>query len=266
MPACALLAQKNFVLHRSRPGERPAYAGMTGTVQYDGSRGIGWCCLVHPHPSPLPSRERGFGRLVLACCCTAHPASLWIADQVRNDGGIWAEFEISHVFIQLKFRLNEIQRVGFGNRSRYLCALPVTRSMVHSCGVILFCWSSFFIAARVAPPSGAGYMPSLVAISVMASSISWSDTVTISPPLSRTALITRKSPTAAGTLIPAASVLGFWNGSANCWLLRYAFTIGEHPSACTHIILGRSVPIHPSFCISSSAFHIPTIPVPPPVG
>ena len=29
MPACALVAQKNFVLHHSRPDERPAFAGMT---------------------------------------------------------------------------------------------------------------------------------------------------------------------------------------------------------------------------------------------
>ena len=30
--------------------------------------------LGHPHPSPLPSRERGILAVVLSCCCPAHPA------------------------------------------------------------------------------------------------------------------------------------------------------------------------------------------------
>jgi hypothetical protein len=42
--------------------------------------------------------------------------------------------------------------------------------------------------------------------------------------------------------------------------------MGAHPAACTEIIFGRSEPIHPSRSISSNAFHIPTSPVPPPVG
>jgi hypothetical protein len=47
---------------------------------------------------------------------------------------------------------------------------------------------------------------------------------------------------------------------------RYARTTGWQPSACTAIILGRRLPIQPSFSISSKAFHIPIIPTPPPVG
>ena len=80
MPACALAAQKNVVLHHSRPDERPAYAGMTvrgwlvldllvcpalWIPAYAGMTDrVGWCWLVRPRHTP----------------------PLWIADQVRNDG------------------------------------------------------------------------------------------------------------------------------------------------------------------------------------
>ena len=42
--------------------------------------------LISPSPLiPLPSRERGILSVGLSCC---HPTlHLWIADQVRNDGG-----------------------------------------------------------------------------------------------------------------------------------------------------------------------------------
>jgi hypothetical protein len=42
--------------------------------------------------------------------------------------------------------------------------------------------------------------------------------------------------------------------------------MGAQPLACTVIIRGRCEPIQPSRSISSNAFHIPTSPVPPPVG
>ena len=47
--------------------------------------GDGWCCLIHPHPSPLPSRERGFWRLVLDWLVVNPAPHLCIAGQVRND-------------------------------------------------------------------------------------------------------------------------------------------------------------------------------------
>ena len=45
-----------------------------------------------------------------------------------------------------------------------------------------------------------------------------------------------------------------------------ARTIGAHPALCTAIMRGRFEPIQPSASISSKAFQMPTIPVPPPVG
>ena len=71
---------------------------------------------------------------------------------------------------------------------------------------------------------------------------------------------------AAGTRIPAASVEGLTNGSANSRPASNAAAIGAQPSAWTLIMRGRSRPSQPSASISSNAFQIPTIPVPPPVG
>ena len=45
-----------------------------------------------------------------------------------------------------------------------------------------------------------------------------------------------------------------------------ARTIGAQFSACTDTIFGRRSDFQPSRSISSNAFHIPTMPVPPPVG
>ena len=71
---------------------------------------------------------------------------------------------------------------------------------------------------------------------------------------------------ADGTRIPAAIVCAFSQGSAWRSPRSNARTMGAQPSACTTIIFGRSLPIQPSASISSNAFHMPTIPVPPPVG
>ena len=86
MAKCALVAQKNVVLHHSRPDERPAYAGMTGWVGCRIERMLRH--RFHPHPNPLSSRERGFWRLVCLVvgprcgyCLKASmtdPATLWI--------------------------------------------------------------------------------------------------------------------------------------------------------------------------------------------
>ena len=45
-----------------------------------------------------------------------------------------------------------------------------------------------------------------------------------------------------------------------------ARTIGAHPVACTLTIRGRRLSIQPIVSISANAFHMPTRPVPPPVG
>ncbi len=42
--------------------------------------------------------------------------------------------------------------------------------------------------------------------------------------------------------------------------------MGAQPSDWTVTIRGRLGPIQPSFSISPNAFHMPTSPVPPPVG
>ena len=75
------------------------------------------------------------------------------------------------------------------------------------------------------------------------------------------------SPTAAGTRRPAGArgralpALG-----ASRAPVSNARTIGAQPSAWTDTIRGRSGPIRPSASSSSNAFHMPTRPVPPPVG
>ena len=55
-------------------------------------------------------------------------------------------------------------------------------------------------------------------------------------------------------------------GSAYSVPSSHARMMGAQPEACTVIMRGRSEPIQPSASISSNAFHIPTSPVPPPVG
>ena len=80
-------------------------------VQMRWIAGVGYFGLVHPHLSPLPSRERGILSVVLdllspsprpvdsrvggndglgvvgvgLLCAPRHAPPLWIADQVRND-------------------------------------------------------------------------------------------------------------------------------------------------------------------------------------
>ena len=66
--------------------------------------------------------------------------------------------------------------------------------------------------------------------------------------------------------MPAASVSGFSQGSANSVPSLKARTMGAQPSDCTANILGRLPSIQPIASISSNAFHMPTMPVPPPVG
>ena len=87
------------------------------------------------------------------------------------------------------------------------------------------------------------------------------------PPLSRTARSTRKSPIALGTRKPSATVLALGKSSERSWPSSNAFTIGAQCSACTDTMRGRTGEVFQPMCSSSSkAFHIPTMPVPPPVG
>ena len=124
----------------------------------------------------------------------------------------------------------------------------------------------FFSAASVAAPSGHAKIPSALLIWLTLFMISWSVTLMQAPPLSRAALSTRKSPSALGTLSPAASVEAFWKYSLSSLPSSYALTMGAQPSAWTLIILGRSLPIQPSSSSASKTFHMPMMPVPPPVG
>ena len=100
----------------------------------------------------------------------------------------------------------------------------------------------------------------------MSSTICWSVTASAVPPLSRMARRIRKSPIARGTRRPWAAVRAFSHGAAFSVPCSKARTIGAQPSACTETIRGRFAPIQPIASISSKAFHMPTRPVPPPVG
>jgi len=72
---------------------------------------------------------------------------------------------------------------------------------------------------------------------------------------------------ARGTRRPSATVDAFSHACAFSVPCSKARTIGAQFSACTDTIFGRRPPgTHPSCSISSNAFHIPTMPVPPPVG
>ena len=91
---------------------------------------------------------------------------------------------------------------------------------------------------------------------------------TARPPLWRIASSIMKSPTAAGTRSPLATVWAFGNSSANRSPRSNARTIGRTPSA-----LAAHQPRHPvadfsqpSSFSSWNAFHMPIRPVPPPVG
>ena len=56
---------------------------LTLVLSHQGRGDMVGVVLFHPHLSPLPSRERGFGCVGLLTRVTLPP--LWIADQVRND-------------------------------------------------------------------------------------------------------------------------------------------------------------------------------------
>ena len=71
---------------------------------------------------------------------------------------------------------------------------------------------------------------------------------------------------AFGTRRPEAIVWAPTCSSANALAASNARTIGWQPLAWTLNMRGRLPPIQPSSSISSNAFHMPTSPVPPPVG
>ena len=111
-------------------------------------------------------------------------------------------------------------------------------------------------------------MPSWRPMSIIPSTMARSGTAMAVPPLSRTARSTRKSPIAFGTRSPSATVRAPCHISARSVPSASARTIGAQPSACTLTMRGRLPPwgSQPMASISAKAFHMPTMPVPPPVG
>ena len=123
-----------------------------------------------------------------------------------------------------------------------------------------------FVAAHAAPPSGQTSRPVLRDSSCAAGVISLSGTATAVPRVSRKAVRQMKPPIGEGTRRPYASVLGDGHGSVFAAPSTNPFTTGAQPSAWTLTSRGRRASIQPIACISSNAFHMPTRPVPPPVG
>ena len=89
----------------------------------------------------------------------------------------------------------------------------------------------FSYAAIVAAPSGHKKHPSTEATLSLASIISSSETDKAKPLLSLMALMIKKSPTATGTLIPAAFVYALSHKGACSSPFSHALTIGAQPSA-----------------------------------
>ena len=96
--------------------------------------------------------------------------------------------------------------------------------------------------------------------------ISASETATAAPWLSRSARRIRKSARALGTRSPWARVWAPSQTGASSSPSANAFTIGAQPSACTAYMRGRGEDTKPISSSSAKAFHMPTRPVPPPVG
>ena len=151
--------------------------------------------------------------------------------------------------------------------SRYFSAPPVLNSTTVSEDAMTRRATSCLSAVSAAPPSGAALMPSFAPSSFMSRTMSASLTAIAVPPLSRTARRTRKSPIAFGTRRPSATVRALGNISDRSFPWSNARTIGAQCSACTDTIFGRRPgSFQPIASISSKAFHMPTMPVPPPVG
>src|SRR5437899_10534135 len=120
--------------------------------------------------------------------------------------------------------------------------------------------------ARVAAPSRHAPIPSRTARFNAATFIAASETATAAPRVSRIARSTIRSAKVAGTRRPAATVCGIGHGSAVSRPAFQALTSGAQPSAWMTPKRGHVSSYQPSSRSSCSAFHIPTIPVPPPVG
>ena len=70
MPACALAARKNFVLHRSRPDERADQVRNDVTMR---------CMVFTLTFDSSPIKGEGIPSVVLYCCCRA----LWMFVRIR---------------------------------------------------------------------------------------------------------------------------------------------------------------------------------------
>src|SRR5256885_2765039 len=120
--------------------------------------------------------------------------------------------------------------------------------------------------AKVAAPSRHALIPSKTARFCAATRMAASETATAAPWVSRIAFKTSRSAIVEGTRSPAASVRGCGHGFADSAPSFHAFMRGAHPSACTTPNRGQGPSYQPRSRSSWRAFHIPTMPVPPPVG
>ena len=91
-------------------------------------------------------------------------------------------------------------------------------------------------------------------------------TATAVPPVSRMALRISVSANGPGTRSPLATVHASGHSAMRDSPRSKARTTGAQPVDCTAISLGVGPSTQPSALSSSNAFHMPTRPVPPPVG
>ena len=115
--------------------------------------------------------------------------------------------------------------------------------------------------------SGQTAIPSLPATRRIHSPMRCSSPAMAQPPLARMASSIMKSPTAAGTRRPLATVWALGNNSAKRSPFSKARTMGAQPSLWQLMSRGiLSFRSQPSSRSSLNAFHMPMRPVPPPVG
>src|SRR5205823_6563843 len=145
-------------------------------------------------------------------------------------------------------------------------AQPVFTRTTRSSGVMTPSTKRRRSPAKVAAPSRHALIPSKTARFWAETRIASSDTATAAPRVSRIALSTMRSASVVATRRPAAAVCGFGQGSMCSFPSFQALTRGAQPSAWMTPKRGHGASAHPRSRSSWRAFHIPTTPVPPPVG
>ena len=120
-------------------------------------------------------------------------------------------------------------------------------------------------AARVAAPSGLSQPRDSRQLRVSSAAMAASLTASAAPPLARTISRHPEVPDAARHVEAGRDrVPGRHRVSAAPD--SNARTSGAVASLCTQYMRGRAAPIRPSASSSAHAFHMPSTPVPPPVG